>query len=407
MALLRCSIDHAWVTDLCRDLASHSPGAVHDVEVRAFELTPLASDQGVLSRYEPSADDASDHDRALVGHHLLTIDALVDDLPRPRRLVLKAKVPGAVVRRRMADVYRKLDRRLAEAQQRVSPSILDDCHTRELHVYAQDRASLRSITPAIARVWLDEPRQIFAVVMELLEGVRHARTLNQLDVWLERDITCALTQLARVHGDFLAELEAAPPPPWLLPFASLHHEHLLAYQAELLRYNAETFPELFGAARVRILEALLASAGRRHQAILARPLTLIHGDFTPRNLCLKTGPTEALRLCAYDWELAQLHLPQRDVCELLCYVLPAACGWSAPATARMLEHYRAALVAAAGRPIDAADFEHDLALALAEFCTFKLLVQGITHQRLGHRSYFERLVHNAFDGLAAFAAAAG
>ena len=95
------------------------------------------------------------------------------------------------------------------------------------------------------------------------------------------------------------------------------------------------------------------------------------------------------------------HVPQRDVCELLCYVLNPGRGWHDEATARLLDGYRDALARAAGRPIAADEFRHDLALAIGEFATFKLLVQGITHQLLGKRPYFERLVENAFASMEA------
>ena len=51
------------------------------------------------------------------------------------------------------------------------------------------------------------------------------------------------------------------------------------------------------------------------------PRTLIHNDFNPRNLCLRQTDG-GLRLCAYDWELATLQVPQHDLAELLCFVLP-------------------------------------------------------------------------------------
>ncbi len=421
MALTAAALDATWATALTRDVLRQRGEIAEALRLHSLQLAPLTANLGVISRYQ-----ASDP-RALVGHHVLTLrfscassgSGAVD---RQLQLILKAKAPGAVVRRRMAEVYAALSPPLAEAQRRVSPSILDACHSRELQLYAIEHPSLRAITPAIHRVWSDPEAQIFAVVMERLVDVRHADTLDQLDAWQPEDLACALTQLARVHGDFLAPspLHAQLPSrlPSLLPFAALHDASLRAYQAELLRYNAATFPSLFSASRSRQLETLLAAAPARHRAIAARPLTLIHGDFTPRNICLKPGlkpgpmpgpmpnvtPGASLRLCAYDWELAQLHLPQRDVVELLCYVLSPARGWSHPTTAQLLTHYRRSLEAAAGRDLTAADFERDLALALAEFCTFKLLVQGITHQLLGRRAYFERLVHNAFDGLATYAA---
>jgi hypothetical protein len=396
------------VTGLCRDLATAASGSPEDVQLRSFTLSELGATQGVLSRYAPSTREA------IVGHRLLAIRWSLRGEAREDRLVLKSKAPGLVIRRRLEEVYRRFDPRLAELQRRLDPSILDDVHTRELAIYELDRPGLRSVTPVIHRLWRDPSAHIFVIVMELLADVRHASTLDDLDAWTPDDIACAVLQIARVHGEHLGALSATAPPPYLVPFDLLHggrllDGRLLDYQARLLAYNATAFPALFDAGRVRRLESFLASAPERHRAISRRPLTLIHGDLTPRNICLRppvpSGAPErsgTLRLCAYDWELAQVHLPQRDVCELLCYVLSPGRGWKAEPTALLLDRYRAHLAAAAGRPIDAADFRCDLAMAIRELCTFKLLVQGITHQLLGNRSYFERMVQNAFDAIDAF-----
>lgn len=392
MGLTLDDLSTEWALGLCRELARRGPEARPDVRVHAVEVTELGSAQGVLSRYERSTREA------IVGHRVIAIRWELDGRERSDRLVLKAKVPGAMVRRRLEDVYRRFDPQLAELQHRLAPSILDDTHTRELAICELPLPALRAISPGVARVWRDPDAEVFAVVMELLEGVRHERTLHDLDVWQPADIDCALTQLARVHGELLGTISATAPPPWLVPFAQLHNAALLDYQAALLAYNARTFPELFDRRRARRLESALASAPARHARIAARPLTLVHGDFTPRNMCLK-GDADAARLCAYDWELAQVHLPQRDVCELLCYVLRPEEGWASPLAARLLERYGDALGAAAGRQLDRDELRADLGLALIELCTFKLLVQGITHQLLGQRGYFERMVQNAFSGL--------
>lgn len=47
-------------------------------------------------------------------------------------------------------------------------------------------------------------------------------------------------------------------------------------------------------------------------------VTLLHGDFSPRNACLRKGRT---KLCTFDWELALIGLPQIDVidfCAISC-----------------------------------------------------------------------------------------
>jgi len=355
----------AALDQLCRELAG--PG---------YALTELSGAQAVLSRYQRSTEDA------IVGHRVLA-----------DRWVIKAKAPGRAVRERLEATYRRFDPRLADAQRALSPSLLDDCHTRELAIYELASPALRAIAPAIERVWRDPAADIYVIVMERLTGVRHASTLDDLDVWQPDDIAAALAGIARVHGELLGA-----PPACVVPFGELHTPSLRAYQAALLRYNADAFPALFDAPRVRRLEALLEATPRRLRAIAQRPLTLIHGDFTPRNICLRADG----RLCAYDWELAQAHLPARDVCELLCYVLDPARGWRHPITTRLLEGYRGALAAATGQPIEPEAFVHELALAGAELCTFKLLVQGITHQLLGNRRYFERMVHNAFAFMEVF-----
>ena len=332
-----------------------------DVAGPDYALTSLDG-PGVLSRYQPSSDDA------IVGHRVIS-----------GRWVVKSKAPGALVRQRLAATYERFDPRLADAQRALSPSLLDDCHTRELAIYAAPSPALRAIAPAIARIWRDDAAQIYVIVMERIAPRDHT--------WAPADLAGALAGIARVHGEWLGR-----PPACVVPFAALHTPSLLAYEAALLRYNADAFPDLFATPRIRRLEALLASAPDRWRAIAARPLGLIHGDLTPRNACVRRDG----RFCAYDWELAQAHLPARDVVEWLCHLLDPAAGWRDPSTTALLAHYRGHLADALGATVTADELRHDLALAAAELCTFKLLVQGITHQLLGDRRYFERMVANAF-----------
>lgn len=332
-----------------------------------YALAELAGD-GVMSRHAASRPDA------IVGHRV------IDD-----RWVIKSKAPGAEVRAGLEATYRRFDPRLADAQRALAPSLIDDCHVRELAICALAASpaspALRALAPAVERVWRDDDAQIFAVVMERVVPLAHA--------WQPPEIAAALAGVARVHREFLGA-----PPACVVPFAQLHNASLTAYQAALLRYNADQFPALFDRRHVRRLEALIAQAPERWRAIARRPLTLVHGDFTPRNVCLRLDR----RPCAYDWELAQAHLPARDVSEWLCYVLDPARGWCDPIAAQLLAHYRRAFGA-----VTADELHHDLALACAELCTFKLLVQGITHQLLGDPRYFERLVANAFACLEVFA----
>jgi aminoglycoside phosphotransferase (APT) family kinase protein len=65
-------------------------------------------------------------------------------------------------------------------------------------------------------------------------------------------------------------------------------------------------------------EALLAEVSEWGAIRDALPRTLIHNDFGPRNATVRDG-----ELCAWDWELATIGLPQRDLAELLCFTSSA------------------------------------------------------------------------------------
>jgi hypothetical protein len=80
---------------------------------------------------------------------------------------------------------------------------------------------------------------------------------------------------------------------------------------------------------------------------------------------------EGYQLCAYDWELATIHVPQYDVAEFLSFVLPA----EAPIEERhgYVEYYRLELEQASGEQFDAADFLR----------TFQYSSMDIAYNRLG------------------------
>lgn len=84
------------------------------------------------------------------------------------------------------------------------------------------------------------------------------------------------------------------------------------------------------------------------------------------------------RLCAYDWELATLGAPQRDLAHFLCFVLdPAA---SRDEIALHVERHRAALAEAAGTPLDPAAWEVGFGAALADLLINRLMFYVLIHR---------------------------
>ncbi len=107
----------------------------------------------------------------------------------------------------------------------------------------------------------------------------------------------------------------------------------------------------------------------------AAPHTLVHNDFNPRNLAFRPADG-GLLCCAYDWELAAVGLPQGDLAELLCFVVPAA--EMADVAPRLLARHRAGLEAASGRAIDRAEWRSGLGLALRHMLLSRIPFYAMT-----------------------------
>ena len=112
------------------------------------------------------------------------------------------------------------------------------------------------------------------------------------------------------------------------------------------------------------------------------PRTLIHNDFNPRNIALRRD-SGGLRLCAFDWELATIGAPQRDLAEFLSFVLPPYAAREA--VVRWVEWYRALLAAESGVAFPRTEWELGFRAALCELLvdrlSFYAMVDRVRPQR--------------------------
>jgi aminoglycoside phosphotransferase (APT) family kinase protein len=143
-----------------------------------------------------------------------------------------------------------------------------------------------------------------------------------------------------------------------------------------------------------IHERLVDGTAGWSAALAAQPQTLIHNDFNPRNIAIRRAPApdgraDGLRLCAYDWELATLGAPQRDLAELLCFVLTPAT--TRAEVARWLDAHREALAVATGRAVDADEWEHGFRAALGELLVDRLSMYAMVH-RVRAQRFLPRVV---------------
>ena len=122
-------------------------------------------------------------------------------------------------------------------------------------------------------------------------------------------------------------------------------------------------------------------------ALDAAPQTLVHNDFNPRNICSEGRANGGWRLCAYDWELAAIGTPMRDLAELLCFVAPAA----ASAVDRSAHRSPRRALRRDRRPGESPRARATFAAALAEVLIDRLSVYAMVH-RVRPQRFLPRVV---------------
>ena len=244
---------------------------------------------------------------------------------------------------------------------------------RELALYAGASGALRRHMPVYFGAI-----EVRGTPMLLLERLRGTALIDSVDtpaLWSPACVQAALEGAARIHAQWLgreqdlAGLHVHPSGAAADPAAAER------WLAALSRHAGSWVRQWLGDAAARAHARLAADGGLRLQAASKLPRTLVHHDFNPRNLALRTTPL-GLRLCAFDWELAAYDLPQRDLVELLCFVLTPEN--TAQATG-YLEYARLALERASRRAFDARAWHSGVRIALADFGARRLPMYFIAH----------------------------
>jgi hydroxymethylglutaryl-CoA reductase (NADPH) len=263
------------------------------------------------------------------------------------------------------------------------------CHARELALYRQTDPRFLKHAPAVYGVHEDPEREAYVLVLERLQGMKLLDTADDVSGWDRPAIEAALRGIAQVHAIWYGREEELMRQPWLGEVMTAETMLELRELWEGLGVHArEEFPEWFEPEQLKTQRRLASSLGTWWQRAEKLPRTLIHNDFNPRNICLR--PTDAGDiLCAYDWELATLGLPQHDVCELLCFVL------TPDATLDDLEHYlevhRAELERASGIPVPREVAREAWWLSLKDLAMNRLGMYVMAHT-FRHYGFMERVI---------------
>jgi aminoglycoside phosphotransferase (APT) family kinase protein len=260
---------------------------------------------------------------------------------------------------------------------------------RELAIYRLNLASLRCTMPALYGLYADPDRRATVIAMEDLTGRVRQHGPERDAAWPQDDLDAVLRGLAR----FQAPAFGVRGRPMRERLAAAGVGHLQAEQAlplwrSLADHAEDALSAWAGSDTVKQLRQLIDRFDAWYGQYVALGQTVIHNDFTPRNIALR-GQNDHAELCAYDWELAGLGSPQRDVAEFLCYTLNEH---THPDEIRFWVHrHREHLAAASGIEPDSATWEEGFVLALYCVLTTRLTALALIH-RVHAQPYLPKVV---------------
>jgi thioester reductase-like protein len=262
-------------------------------------------------------------------------------------------------------------------------------HLRELAIYEQQDPRFRRHTPAVFGTLADPGEHIWAVVLESVGNARLRDSVDRPEAWTAENVECAIRGLAALQSVWYGREPELRRQPWI-GYVSTSSE--IAEMGDLwtaiAAHAAPRFSSWADPALAAIHRRLIDSVPQWWPALEALPRTLIHNDFNPRNICLRDDAAGS-RLIAYDWELACVGAPQRDLAELLCFLLPADAR--TPDIDCLIERHRVELERETSTAIDRAAWEEGFRAALFDLMLNRLPMYALVH-RVRRQSFLPRVV---------------
>jgi thioester reductase-like protein len=324
------------------------------LDVRDMALSPFDADESIVAELTAW--------RAGTQSGLFRAHVTLDDARRVE-LFVKAKTADVQMIEVAESLAALASSTLGETVSRFKAELgLTHAHVRELAIYAMPDAPLRAHAPRAVFIERDDDAHRWILGLESLDP-SWMRSASDISRWDDAAIDATIVGLSDIHSAWYGRDAELRGQPWLCERTAdsrIAMKPLWAALAEHARERSSSWSDH----RLRRIHArLVEDVASWSRALGDTPHTLIHNDFNPRNIALRPGP-EGLRLCAFDWELATIGLPQRDLAELLCFVLPPDA--SLAAIARWIERHRTLLARATGVIVPRSSWEAGFSAALCD-----------------------------------------
>jgi hydroxymethylglutaryl-CoA reductase (NADPH) len=330
----------------------------------------------------------------LVGHY--PFELKLEGLAESKKVMVKVKPLDDEVILMLNSMASMCDARLAHAYNEFKNGIgFKGCHTRELAVMAQTDERFVKNAPTTYLAWQDESREAYVIVQELMEDMELMDSADDTSGWTAEHIQAAIHGIAEVHSIWYEREDELAQKDWIIdaPTATNMVEKTRLWEM-LASHAIEEFPEWFSDVDLNRFRDRLYSMKDWYGEIDVMPKTLIHNDFNPRNMAFRRQASlegqekGSLTLCAYDWELATINIPQHDLAELLVFTLQP--DFNPEDVEMYIEQHRLELEVLTEKKIDAQQWRRGFTLSLWDLVINRFPMYAMAHT-FRHYGFMERV----------------
>lgn len=187
-----------------------------------------------------------------------------------------------------------------------------DNHTKEIDVYEALQNIGYQFMPVLYGTKNDSDREIYLIIMERLasENMLLINSESTPEKWTLPIIKKTIDSIHIVHANFQYETDK------IESIETFVIEKALELYTAFVALNRKDYDYINADHRFNELTDFI-NDWRKNGYQPKSKLTLIHNDFNPRNIAIRTNGDP----CIYDWELATYGIPHRDIFELLAFTL--------------------------------------------------------------------------------------
>jgi hydroxymethylglutaryl-CoA reductase (NADPH) len=276
-------------------------------EIKSVEL--LNSDNirnGILT------DLASRVSKKIIGFIPLSI---YTDNGEPKKILLKSKPLDDELMKGLHFMASTINVDLADNLLKYKDHLeYSNSHVKEVDVYKFLNSIEYPFMPDFFGEIKDKSREIYLFLFEYLdeEYMELFNSENNTDKWTDILVIDAIQSIHIVHKAFLNGSEKEP----LNYIREFDPVFIIPLYLQLNRINQKDYADWN-------LNHLFDEIGdvitiwKSNPPLKKSVKTLVHNDFNTRNVGIRKNG----KICIYDWELAMLNIPQRDIFEFLAFTL--------------------------------------------------------------------------------------